>query len=144
MLASVGKAVFRLLMNLQVFVYRASKGRFMSQINGLPVLLLTTTGRKSGKTRTTPVLYIHQDNEYLIAASAGGADKNPMWFLNLQSHPEASIEVNGITHYVRAFITTGDERDRLYEVFKSSASNFVGYEKRTTRKIPVIRLQPIT
>ena len=112
-------------------------------MNGNPLLLLTTTGRKTGLPRTTPLMYVHKDNEYLIAASAGGADQNPTWLSNLNNKPEATIEVNGKPIKVKAIITSGDERDQLYENFKALGSNFVEYEKKTTRKIPVVRLQPI-
>ena len=81
-------------------------------------------------------------NDYLIAASTGGADKNPAWFANLEGKPNAKIEVDGKTMSVKVVIAKGDERTELYEKFKSAGSNFVGYEQKTTRKIPVIRLQP--
>ena len=129
---------------LHVFLYHTSGGKIWGSMNGNPVLMLTTTGRKTGLPRTTPVMYVHKDNEYLIAASAGGADQNPTWFSNINSKPEATIEINGRKTKVKAVITSGDERDKLYENFKALGSNFIEYEKKTTRKIPVVRLQPIT
>ena len=129
--------------NLHVFLYHSSGGKFGGSINGSPVLLLTVTGHRSGKAYTIPVAYVQHDGEYLISASAAGADKNPVWFSNLASRPEAKIEVQGKTYSVTAAITTGEERDRLYQLFKAQGSNFVEYEKKTARKIPVIRLQPI-
>ena len=134
----------KLFTGLHVFLYRTSGGKIWGSVGGNPVLMLTTTGRKTGKPRTTPVMYVHKDNEYLITASAGGADQNPAWLSNLNSKPEATIEVDGKKIKVKAVITSGDERDKLYENFKALGSNFIEYEKKTTRKIPVIRLQPIT
>jgi len=127
-----------------VYMYRRSGGKFGGKIAGNPVLLLTTTGSKTGKPRTTPVMYIHKDNEYLITATAAGADQNPAWLSNLNKKPEATIEMDGKQLKVKAIITSGEERDKLYENFKAIGKNFVEYEKKTTRKIPVIRLQPIT
>jgi len=136
--------LFKIFTGLHVFLYHTSGGKIWGSMNGNPVLMLTTTGRKSGLPRTTPVMYVHKDNEYLIAASAGGADQNPTWFSNINSKPEATIEINGRKTKVKAVITSGDERDKLYENFKAMGDNFIEYEKKTTRKIPVVRLQPIT
>ncbi len=128
---------------LHVFLYHISSGKIGGSINGSPLLLLTVTGRKSGQAHTIPLAYVRHNGEYLISASAAGADKNPIWLSNLKSKPEATINVNGKTYHVKATITTGEERDRLYELFKAQGSNFAEYERKTTRKIPVIRLQPL-
>jgi len=137
------KLKFKILTRIHVFLFRASSGKIGRTMNGNPILLLTTTGRKTGKPRTTPLMYVHKDNEYLIAGSDGGANQNPTWISNLNSKPEATIEINGKTIQVKAVITSGDERDKLYENFKALWVNFAEYEKKTTRKIPVVRLQPI-
>ena len=144
MASTFRSTLFKSFRNLHVFFYHASGGKFGGSINGSPLLLLTVIGRKSGQAHTMPLAYVRKDGEYLITASAAGADKNPVWLSNLESKPEAKIEVNGKTYNVKATITTGEERDRLYELFKAQGSNFAEYEKKTTRKIPVIRLQPIT
>ncbi len=143
MATTFGSILMKSFRNLHVFLYHSSHGKIGGSINGSPLLLLTVTGRRSGKTHTIPVAYVQYNGEYLISASAAGADKNPVWFSNLASEPEAKIEVMGKTYSVRTTITTGEERDRLYELFKAQGSNFAEYEKKTTRKIPVIRLQPI-
>ena len=144
MASSLQNRVVRLFTGLHVFLYHTSGGKIWGSMNGNPILMLTTTGRLSGKPRTTPVMYVHKDNEYLIAATAGGANQNPAWFSNLNSIPEATIEIDGKQINVKAIITSGEERDKLYENFKALGNNFVEYEKKTTRKIPVIRLQPLT
>jgi deazaflavin-dependent oxidoreductase (nitroreductase family) len=128
---------------LQVFLYRVSGGKIGGSLNGSPLLLLTVSGRKSGRAYTIPLAFVLHKGEYLISASAAGADKHPVWLSNLEARPEATIEVNGKTYHVTAMITTGEERDRLYDLFKAQGSNFAAYEKKTTRTIPVIRLQPI-
>lgn len=125
-----------------MFLYRNSGGKFGGSINGSPLLLLTVTGRRSGRAYTIPVAYVQHDGEYLISASAAGADRNPIWFSNLISKPEAKIDVKGQTYRVKVMPTTVEERDQLYELFKAQGRNFAEYEKKTTRKIPVIRLQP--
>src|SRR5262245_29545317 len=119
MASTLRHTLARVFRNLHVFLYRRSGGKIAGSIFGFPVLLLTVTGRKSGQTHTTPLAYLRHDGEYLISASAAGADKNPSWFLNLASRPEATIEMNGRTYPVKATITTGAERDRLYELFKA-------------------------
>jgi F420H(2)-dependent quinone reductase len=127
-----------------IFLYRISKGKLGGTLGNFPILLLTTTGRKSGRARTTPLVYLRNEEEYLIAASAGGADRHPVWFLNLQNKPEAIIEVNGKAFNVQAAIPGDTERIRLYERFKTTGDNFVQYEQNTKRPIPVIRLKPVT
>jgi len=144
MASTLQNQIFKIFTGLHVFLYHTSGGKIWGSMNGNPVLLLTTIGRKTGKPRTTPVMYVHKDNEYLIAATAGGSDQNPAWLSNLNSKPEVTIEMDGKKIKVKAVITSGDERDKLYENFKALGSNFVEYEKKTTRKIPVIRLQPLT
>ncbi len=144
MASPIGSALMKSFRNLQIFLYRISGGKIAGSINGSPLLLLTVTGRKSGRAYTVPVAYVRDKDEYLVSASAAGRDRNPVWFSNLESNPQAKIEVMGKTYRVTAVITTGEERDRLYELFKAQGSNFVAYEKKTTRKIPVIRLRPVS
>lgn len=138
------KWILKAFTSIHVFLYRISKGKLGGTLGNFPILLLTTTGRKSGLARTTPLVYLRNGEEYLIAASAGGADRNPVWFLNLQNKPEAVIEVNGKTFNTQAAITVDTERTQLYERFKAQGDNFVQYEQSTTRPIPIIRLQPVT
>ena len=108
----------------------------------MPLLLITTFGRKSGKPYTNPVVYILDGPDYLVAATAGGSDWEPGWYLNLKTRPDARIELGEGTFNVQATIADGDERTRLYEKFKAASGNFVKYEKNTSRILPVIRLTP--
>jgi deazaflavin-dependent oxidoreductase (nitroreductase family) len=137
------KRVIRIVTDLHIGVYRMSKGKLVNRIANLPLLLITTYGRKSGKARTSPIVYIQEGQSYLVAASAGGMDWHPDWYLNMKQRPEARIEIGGKAFEVRAEITTGEERTRLYEKFKAASDNFVKYEASTSRVIPVVRLTPI-
>lgn len=128
--------------SVHVALYRKSRGKFGSMAANLTLLLITTYGRKSGKPHTNPVVYIEDGNDYLISASAGGMDWHPGWYLNLKNRPEAKIEIGEKAFIVQAVITEGEERKRLYEMFKAASSNFVKYEKGLSREIPVIRLTP--
>ncbi|MFN8371992.1 MAG: nitroreductase/quinone reductase family protein [Anaerolineae bacterium] len=143
MASTIGNSMMKAFRNLHVFLYHISSGKVGGSILGSPLLLLTVTGRKSGRSYTMPLAYVEHNGEYLISASAAGADKNPIWFANLESNPHAKIEMKGKTYNVNAVVATGAERDQLYELFKAQGSNFAEYEKKTTRKIPVIRLQPV-
>ncbi|MEO8611699.1 MAG: nitroreductase/quinone reductase family protein [Chloroflexota bacterium] len=142
-MASFGDTIMKGFRNLHVRVYHSSGGKWGGSINGSPLLLLTVVGHKSGKVYTIPLAYVRDGSDYLITASANGADKNPIWLSNLENMPDAKIEVSGKTLTVKPTLITGVERDQLYELFKAQGSNFGAYEKKTTRKIPVIRLQPI-
>jgi deazaflavin-dependent oxidoreductase (nitroreductase family) len=143
MAASFGDRIMKGFRNLHVWMYHTSSGKYGGSINGSPLLLLTVIGRKSGQAYTMPLAYVREGSDYLITASANGADKNPAWLANLENMPEAKIEVSGKTLSVKPTLITGVERDQLYELFKAQGSNFGEYEKKTTRKILMIRLQPI-
>jgi deazaflavin-dependent oxidoreductase (nitroreductase family) len=137
------KRIMRVANGLHVALYRMSGGKFANRIAGLPILLITTFGRKSGRPHANPIVYIQEGQDYLVSASNGGADWHPGWYLNLNNRPEAKIQVGNRVFNVKSTITDGDERTRLYEKFKAASSNFVKYEKGTSRIIPVIRLIPV-
>jgi deazaflavin-dependent oxidoreductase (nitroreductase family) len=124
-------------------IYRRSGGKFAHTAANLPILLITTYGRKSGKPHTNPVVYMQEGQSYIVSASAGGTDYHPGWYLNLKNRPEAKVEVGYKAFSVKAEITENDERHILYEKFKSISPNFSKYEKNTERLIPVIRLTVI-
>lgn len=141
-LSKMMKRVFKVANGLHVALYRMSGGKFANKIANLPILLMTTFGRKSGKPYTNPVVYLKDGQDYLVTATSGGVDWHPGWYLNLKTRPEAKIEVGDTTFNVRATFAESEERTRLYEKFKTASSNFVKYEKRTSRVLPVIRLTP--
>ena len=137
------KKILRVANSAHVGLYRRSRGKFANQIANMPLLLITTFGRKSGEPYTNPVVYIQDGQDYLVSATAGGNDWDPGWYLNLKTKPEAKIEVGDTIFNVRATIAEGIERTQLYERFKAASGNFVKYEKSTSRVLPVIRLTPI-
>ena len=122
-------------------LYRWSKGRRFN-MNGR-ALLLMTTGARSGKSRTNPLVHLDLGNgKYALAASMGGARRSPGWFHNLKAHPDVQIELLGERIPLRARITEGTERDELYKRFEAMSSNFTQYQGRTKRIIPVVVLEP--
>ena len=138
------KRILKIATDLHNALYRKSGGKFAGNIANLPILLITTYGRTSGQPHTNPVVYIKDGQDYLVSATNGGAPVNPNWYLNLKARPQARIEVGIEAFNVDATIAEGDERTRLYEIFKAASSNFVKYEKGTSRVLPVIRLTPGT
>jgi deazaflavin-dependent oxidoreductase (nitroreductase family) len=126
-----------------VYLYNVSGGRIGGKMGKLPVLLLTTTGRKSGKQRTLPLVYIMDDSAYVITASAGGADKHPGWFFNIRSNPQATIQVKDKHIKVKAEVAGQEKKSELWARLVEVAPNFAGYEKRTSREIPMVILHPV-
>ncbi|HEX9532459.1 MAG TPA: nitroreductase family deazaflavin-dependent oxidoreductase [bacterium] len=125
-------------------VYRRSGGRFGGRVLGMPVLLLTTTGRRSGQPHTTALTYLTEGAHFAVVASNGGAPQHPAWFLNLRAFPQAQIQVGSMAHRVRARQATGDERERLWNRMVQLYAGYRGYQARTTRQIPVVVLEPMS
>src|SRR5262245_54344996 len=119
---------------------RTNQGKVGRQLANRPLLLLTTTGAKSGRTITRPVAYTTDGDRLVVIASFGGGPKNPGWYHNLVAHPEATVEVGSERFQVRARVTTGEERQRLYNRQAEQIPAFAEYQKKTTRQIPVIVL----
>ena len=105
-----------------------------------PLLLLTTTGARSGLPRTTPLLYSTDGDRFVVIASKGGEPTDPAWYHNLLAHPEATVEVGGETFPVRAEVTQGVERRRLFDQQAAQMPFFAEYERSTPRTIPVVIL----
>src|SRR5687767_4076947 len=101
---------------LHCFMYRNTNGKIGGTLFGYPVMLLTTIGRRSGKSRTVPLLYIEDGPNVVLVASNGGAAKHPTWFLNLQATPEASIQIKGVRRRVKAGIAAATEKPRLWSL----------------------------
>ena len=110
---------------------------------GRRLLILTTTGARTGERRETVVTFSRDDERYVIAASKSGAPVDPGWFHNLVAHPEVIVEVEGERFSARATVTSGAERDRLFEQHANERSTFREYEARTTRVIPMVVLDRI-
>ncbi|MGV0634775.1 nitroreductase family deazaflavin-dependent oxidoreductase [Mycolicibacillus trivialis] len=120
--------------------FRSRGGKLGSPFEGAPVLLLTTTGAKSGRQRTSPMMYLPDGDRIIVFASNEGKDTHPSWYHNLRAHPSAVVEVGTETYPVDATEITGAEHDRLYAIQAERYPGFAAYRERTDRVIPVIAL----
>jgi deazaflavin-dependent oxidoreductase (nitroreductase family) len=123
--------------------FRANGGKVGGPFKGATLLLLHTTGAKSGKKRINPVMTFDFDGKLLIVGSYAGADVDPAWLHNLRAHPDAHIEIGTDAYDVRARELPADERDAVYPRIVQQAPGFGGYQSKTDRIIPVIELQRI-
>jgi deazaflavin-dependent oxidoreductase (nitroreductase family) len=122
--------------------FRANHGRLGGSFDDAPVLLLHSTGARSGEERVNPMMYLADGDRYLVFASAAGSDHNPAWYWNLIAHPEVGIEVGDRRVNVRAEEVRGADRDAKYAVQAQRYPGFAEYQRKTTRTIPVIALTP--
>ncbi|MSO79030.1 MAG: nitroreductase family deazaflavin-dependent oxidoreductase [Acidimicrobiia bacterium] len=125
-----------------VRAYRETNGETGYDWNGAPSLLLTTTGRKTGQPRTSPLIFARDGDEYLVVASMGGAPMHPQWYLNLEANPRAQIQVKAEHLEVVARTASDDEKPRLWETVNAAWPNYDVYQTRTARLIPVVVLTP--
>lgn len=132
----------RALAALHARLYRASGGRLGGRIVGSPVFVLVTTGRRSGAERHTPLLYLPDGDDMVIVASNGGTASHPAWLLNLQADPHASAILGDRRMSVTAAEAAGDDKRRLWERLVQMYPGYAGYQRRTDREIPVVRLRP--
>ncbi len=139
---SIGAAGLRWTGKLNVPVYRATGGRLMGKVGKAPVLLLTTTGRKSGQPRTAPVVYLADADRLVVIGSNAGNKKAPAWSLNLQANPDAEVEVGHERRKVRARVAQGEERGELWRKANDQYAGFDDYEEKTDRDIAVFVLEP--
>ena len=124
-------------------VFRASKGRVFGTIVGLPIVELVTTGRKSGKQRSTMLAVpIAEGDRLVLVASFGGDDRHPAWYLNLRANPEVRATTAGSTRTMIARTATDEERARLWPRITSRFQAYARHQERTQRQIPVVILEP--
>ena len=123
--------------------FRANQGKVGGQLANMPVLLLTTTGAKSGRALTRPLVYTTDGDRIVVIASFAGAPNNPPWYHNLIANPVATVELGSERFQVRAETTSGEERQRLFNRQAEQMPIFAGYQKKTTRQIPVLVLKRI-
>lgn len=122
--------------------FRANGGKVGGPFEGAPMVILHTTGAKSGREHVTPLVYQADGDAIVIFASKGGAPENPAWYHNLVANPEVRVEVGNATQSRKARVAASDERERLWARQKELMPGFADYESRTTRQIPVIVLDP--
>jgi deazaflavin-dependent oxidoreductase (nitroreductase family) len=123
-------------------LYRRTGGKLGAKVGKTQMMLLTTTGRRSGQPRTTPLNCIADGDRYLAVASYGGDDRDPQWFKNLEANPEATIQVGTATIPVRASVATPEEKAVLWPKVVAAYKGYDGYQRKTSRDIPVVILTP--
>ena len=136
---ALADTLFRLAIGGHVAWYRLTGGR----LAGSRVLLLTTTGRRTGLERTSPLMYLEEGDAYVVAASMGGAPRHPGWFHNLQANPSVTVQVGALATQRRARVIEGAERDELWQRFVTTQPRFEQYQEKTDRTIPVVALEPV-
>jgi deazaflavin-dependent oxidoreductase (nitroreductase family) len=139
---SMPAGVLRALGKLNVPVYRMTRGRVLGKVGRAPVLLLTSTGRRTGQRRTAPVLFLRDGNRVVVIGSNAGNTHAPAWSHNLKANPDAEIEIRGMRAAVRARVAEGEERAELWDRMNAQYEGFDDYEQRTSRDIAVFVLEP--
>lgn len=123
-------------------VYRATRGRLLGSVAGMPVLLLTTTGRRSGGLRTTPLTFFRDGSDLVVIASNGGDDRPPAWLLNLEQDSRATVQIGADRALVTAATAPEPVRARLWPEITATYEGYAAYQSRTSRRIPVVLLSP--
>jgi F420H(2)-dependent quinone reductase len=136
------KLFLKLFMAMHVGMYRLSRGKLGGSMRGFKVLLLTTIGRKSGKTYITPLGCFDQEGGYVIVASNGGQPTHPAWYYNLKSSPQVTVQVLDAIIPATAEVLSGGARTQAWQKVVATAPGYADYEKKTTREIPLILLRP--
>jgi deazaflavin-dependent oxidoreductase (nitroreductase family) len=135
--------VLNRLVGLHVAAYRLTGGLIGHQLPGSPpMLLLEHTGARTGRSRTTPLVYVADGRDVVIVASKGGHPRDPAWLHNLRAHPDVTIQVGATRRAVRARVATADERGRLWPKALATYPGYRGYQERTDREIPLVVLEP--
>jgi deazaflavin-dependent oxidoreductase (nitroreductase family) len=121
--------------------YLETDGAEGHEWRGATVLILTTTGRRSGQERSTPLIYGTHGDDYLVVASKGGAEEHPAWYLNLSEHPEVTVQVLGDRFDARARTASAEEKPELWATMVGQWPAYSEYQQKTTREIPVVVLE---
>ena len=126
----------------QVALYESTDGREGDTLEGKPVIILTTRGRKSGAIRKTPLMRVEHDGRYVVVASMGGAPQHPVWYLNLVANPEVTLQDGANVMHLRAHTATPEERELWWPRAAEAWPAYNDYQKNTDRQIPVVILEP--
>ena len=124
-------------------VYRATGGKLFGRMGKSPILLLNTVGRKTGRKRTSPLLYVTDGEDFVIIASKGGAAAHPAWYLNLSANPEATVEIGDREVQVEAEAADPEEKARLWQKMVEMYPTYDDYQRKTEREIPLLKLRPV-
>jgi len=126
------------------WLYRMSGGKWGQTFFGSPILLLTTTGRRTGQPRTWPLTYLPEGERLIVVASNGGQPNHPAWYLNLRANPQVSVQLGDQTQTMIAQTAEGEERAWLWSRVIEEYPAYAGYQRKTARQIPVVVLRPET
>lgn len=142
-MANLKDRVFQLGTGVHRAVFQATNGRMLGNLGRMPVVMLTTTGRRSGQPRTTMLTAPVVDGERVVlVASYGGDDRHPAWFLNLREHPDVELTMGGRQRPMRARVATTEEKAELWPRAVAVYRGYAAYQKRTSRDIPLVVLEP--
>jgi deazaflavin-dependent oxidoreductase (nitroreductase family) len=129
--------------NEQVRIYEATDGVEAWDMRGVPVVILTTRGRKSGALRKLPLMRVTDGERYAVVASMGGAPHHPVWYLNLLADPEVTVQDKAVKRRYRAHTATGEEREQWWALATAVWPDYESYQSKTDRQIPVVVLEPL-
>jgi deazaflavin-dependent oxidoreductase (nitroreductase family) len=139
----MSNAFLKMFVGAHVGLYKMSGGKFGGSMGGGKLLLLSTTGRKTGKPRTVPLMFIEDDKgNPVIAASFGGAPSHPAWFSNIESNPTVRYQIGDREVPAKAEVLPGPERDKMWQALTSKYPRFAEYQTKTSRVIPLVALRP--
>jgi deazaflavin-dependent oxidoreductase (nitroreductase family) len=127
----------------QVEKYEATGGKEGGELQGKPVVILTTRGRNTGRIRKAALMRVEHDGRYAVVASMGGAPKHPVWYLNLLADPVVTLQDGDRVHDMRARVVTGDEKQAWWQRATAVWPAYDEYQTKTTREIPVVVLEPV-
>lgn len=133
--------LFKLSNLVHPWIYRLRRGKGVDRVQGAPVLLLTSIGRKSGRPRTVAMAYTRDGDDLVVIGSAGGLPDHPAWALNLRDRPQAQVQVRDERFEVHSEWLSGEERERVWAMVTQQYPWFADYQRKTNRTIPVIRLR---
>ncbi len=130
-------------MRQNVEAFEASNGSEANELNGYPIVVITSVGAKSGKLRKNPVMRVERDGKYVAIASKGGAPQNPEWYYNYRAHPEVELQDKSVKKAYRPRLVEGDERTEWWQLAVDTWPTYAEYQKKTERQIPVFVLEPV-